>query len=100
MHDRFTLTHSRPDGSSNKGYFGKIVRSHEENGYILRKEASDDAHSYFPYLADNGKKRVEELIREFNEKIRIIMKDLSDDENKRLADGFNTITAILIREKG
>ena len=57
-------------------------------------------HTYFPYLADNGKKRVEELIRKSNEKIRIIMKDLSDDENKRLADGFNTITAILIREKG
>ncbi len=57
-------------------------------------------HTYFPYLADNGKKRVEELIRKSNEKIRIIMKDLSDDENKQLADGFNTITAILIREKG
>lgn len=33
-------------------------------------------HTYFPYLADNGKKRVEELIRKSNEKIRIIMKDV------------------------
>ena len=83
-----------------KSYLSRIIISHEKNGYIQRMPSNDDGRSYAIFLTDKGKQRAEEFIRKSDDEIGSIIQNLSEDEEVRLANAFDTITELLSKSKG
>ena len=83
-----------------KSYLSRIIISHEKNGYIRRMPSNEDGRSYAIFLTDKGKRRAEEFIHKSDDEIGSIIQNLSEDEEVRLVNAFDTITELLSKAKG
>lgn len=83
-----------------KSYLSRIIKSHEENGYIQKTPSCEDGRSYSLFLTDQGKKKAAEFIHKSDNEIGSILQNLSKDEQMRLADALDTITELLSKGKG
>ena len=78
-----------------KSYLSRIIRSYEKDGYLVRTVSQKDSRSFHIHLTETGIKKTEYLIQESNQQIGQIIESLSEKEDKRLIEAFNTITDIL-----
>lgn len=82
-----------------KGYLSRIVKSHEEKGFVSRKRSSADKRSYSLFLTVEGKRKAEELAKASDGEIASILDGLSEEDETDLIDAIDTITRIL-KKKG
>lgn len=63
-----------------KSYLSRIIKRHENSGYIRRERSAGDGCACHPFLTEDGKARAEDLIRKSNEEIAGVIKGLSSEE--------------------
>lgn len=78
-----------------KSYLCRIIKRHEQDGFIRREKSSADSRIYLLFLTDAGKKLAEDFIRKSNEEVAAALETLSEREKRLLADAIDTIIGIL-----
>lgn len=78
-----------------KSYLSRVIKRHEQNGYIRRERSREDGRAYHLFLTEAGKARAEELIRKSNEEIGKIIGGLSPEEERRLIEALDAVTNLL-----
>jgi len=82
-----------------KSYLSRIIKAHENSGFVRRLPSPGDGRAYALYLTDSGKKRAEEFIRRSDEEIGSILQSLSEEEQDRLSEALDTVTQLLQKGK-
>ncbi|MBR5516252.1 MAG: winged helix-turn-helix transcriptional regulator [Clostridia bacterium] len=78
-----------------RGYVGKIIKQHEYNGLLMRKESGDDRRILLLELTPKGTTYAETIIENKNNLLIQKYSQLSPLEQSELLEAFNTITKIL-----
>lgn len=78
-----------------KSYLSRILKSHEQKGYLRRERSETDSRSYRLYLTEAGVQRAEEFIRLSNREIGTVIRSLSPEERHQLTDALDTVTTLL-----
>lgn len=81
-----------------KSYLSRILRKHEKDGYIRRKQSPEDARSYELYLTEQGKSRAEAFIQRSNEEIESKLNPLNREEQKQLINALELAMQLLAKE--
>lgn len=82
-----------------KSYLSRIIKKHEDKGYLVRTKSNDDTRSYDIKLTDTGKDITRDFIEKSNRHIEAIIESLDAQECIALNGAFATITKILGKVK-
>ncbi|MEE1491093.1 MAG: MarR family transcriptional regulator [Massilioclostridium sp.] len=82
-----------------KSYLSRIIKAHEEKGYISRVPSTIDRRSYSLFLTTEGKQRAKKFIKDSNKEIGNILQRLSDKDEECFVNAIDTIIKILSKEK-
>lgn len=78
-----------------KSYLSRIVRSHENKGFLCRSVSAADRRAYELHLTDSGREATREFIRKSDEQVGAKIQSLTDADCKRLIFALDTVTEIL-----
>lgn len=87
--------HIAQEMNIDKSYLSRILKGHEEKGYLRRERSAADSRSYCLYLTDAGRARAEEFIGKSNQEIGQVIQSLSPEEKEQLSQALETIVRIL-----
>lgn len=78
-----------------KSYLSRLLKAHEQNGYLYRIVSPADGRASELYLTDRGKARAEEFIRRSDEQIAALIAPLTPEECGELGRALDTVTQLL-----
>ena len=82
-----------------KSYLSRVIRSHENKGYLYREVSKADSRAYELHLTEEGAKRTQDFINKSNEQIAEKTHNLSESDCERLIKALDTITELLEEKK-
>lgn len=82
-----------------KSYLSRIIRSHENKGYLFREVSKSDSRAYTLHLTTEGIKRTQDFINKSNEQIAAKTQELSERDCERLIHALDTIIELLEEKK-
>ena len=90
-----TATNIAKTMNIDKSYLSRVIRSHENKGYLQRTISAADSRAYELNLTEKGIERTQDFIKKSNEQIDAKIKTLTENDCKRLMAALDTITDIL-----
>lgn len=78
-----------------KSYLSRILRRHEQSGYLVRERSLADSRTFHLHLTELGRMRTEDFIEKSNQQIGEIIASLDEAQCGRLVEALKTATDIL-----
>lgn len=78
-----------------KSYLSRIIKKHENKGYVIKLVSETDSRAYQLHLTEEGMERTKDFIQKSNREIENIITHLHEDEYTKLIEALNTVTEIL-----
>lgn len=95
MHDGCSAASIAKTMRLDKSYMSRIIRSHENSGYLIRTVSAADNRSYELHLTESGISAVKTFIARSNDQVGARIQHLTDADCRRLIAALDTIIEIL-----
>lgn len=80
-------------------YLSRILSGFEEKNLIDKQRSNEDMRKQLLSLTSNGQNVISELQEKANEQIKVLLRNIKDEDQHRLITGMRTIESILKGEK-
>lgn len=78
-----------------RGYVSRIVKQFEKEDLIYKQRSKDDARHHYIFVTETGKTIYKKLEEKANEQVELMLKEINQKEQHRLAEAMAEIEAIL-----
>jgi len=94
-HEQTTATHLRRELGMDAGYLSRILRNFQKQGLVDKQASEHDGRQHLLSLSDKGFKAFAELNAASRDEIEAMLKELSEQQRRRLIDAMRSIEALL-----
>ncbi len=78
-----------------RGYVSRIVKQFEKEDLIYKQRSKDDARHHYIFVTETGKTIYKKLEEKANEQVELMLKEINQKEQHRLAEAMAEIEEIL-----
>nr|WGD62896.1 helix-turn-helix domain-containing GNAT family N-acetyltransferase [Bacillus subtilis] len=78
-----------------RGYVSRIVKQFEKEDLIYKQRSKDDARHHYIFVTETGKTIYKKLEEKANEQVELMLKEINQKEQDRLAEAMAEIEEIL-----
>ncbi|WP_336805617.1 helix-turn-helix domain-containing GNAT family N-acetyltransferase [Bacillus subtilis] len=78
-----------------RGYVSRIVKQFEKEDLIYKQRSKDDARQHYIFVTETGKTIYKKLEEKANEQVELMLKEINQKEQHKLAEAMAEIEAIL-----
>ncbi|MEC2202742.1 helix-turn-helix domain-containing GNAT family N-acetyltransferase [Bacillus subtilis] len=78
-----------------RGYVSRIVKQFEKEDLIYKQRSKDDARHHYIFVTETGKTIYKKLEEKANEQVELMLKEINQKEQHKLAEAMAEIEAIL-----
>lgn len=78
-----------------RGYVSRILKQFEKEDLIYKQKSKDDARHHYIYVTETGKTIYKKLEEKANEQVELMLKEIDQKDQHKLAEAMAEIEAIL-----